>query len=114
MFEYDKVVLDGSTIGWTDSVNIVNNNLSDVDDCKLKRQICIGSVNKFFGNYGRLQHNILSKPFNTYCCFFYVSPLWNLQSDRFKAMEQINTQVVMYSISVSCVAALSSQGPTAS
>ena len=45
-------MLDGATIEWANSIkhpgNIVNNTLSDTDDCKLKKSIFIGSVNKLW------------------------------------------------------------------
>ena len=74
----------GKRLEWSDTVkhlgNIVNKDLDDLDDCKLKGGVFIGSVNKLLGNFGKLQPNIVYNLFNSYCCSFYGSQLWNPNS----------------------------------
>jgi hypothetical protein len=78
----EKAFINGSPIKWFDHVkhlgNYVCNDLNDELDCTMKCATFIGSVNKLIGNYGNMQHSIMSKLFNTYCCSFYGSQLWNL------------------------------------
>ena len=45
--------------------------------------IVLGSVNKLLGNYGKLQFDMLCKLFNSYCCSFYGSQIWNVNSKGF-------------------------------
>lgn len=85
---YDRVVLGGSLITWGDHVrhlvNIVNNKLTDEDVCKFKHSTFIGSFNKQrIGNFGGVQTDILCKLFISYCCSFYGSQLWSINSDGF-------------------------------
>ena len=78
----------GKRLEWSDTVkhlgNIVNKDLDDLDDCKLKGGVFIGSVNKLLGNFGKLQPNIVYNLFNSYCCSFYGSQLWNPNSPGFR------------------------------
>jgi len=87
--EYDKVFLNGTLISWSDQVkhlgNVVNNKLSDEQDCFAKRCAFNGSVNKLIGVYAGLQRDILCKLFKSYCCSFYGSELWNISSSGFKS-----------------------------
>ena len=80
--------LNGCPISWVDSVkhlgNMVNNTLTDDNDCSLKASYFNGSVNKLIGNFGGLQTDILCKLFNSYCCSFYGSQIWNINSRGFK------------------------------
>lgn len=86
--EDDKLLLDGCPIKWKDQVkhlgNIVNNTLTDENDCSLKISSFNGSVNKLLGNYGGLQTHVLVKLFNSYCCSFYGSQMWTMNSPGFK------------------------------
>ena len=49
------IKLNGNEIKWQRSVkhlgNIIDQKLSDVEDCRFKKSILIGNVNKFIGNY---------------------------------------------------------------
>ena len=78
----------GKRLEWSDTVkhlgNIVNKDLDDLDDCKIKGGVFIGSVNKLLGNFGKLQPNIVYNLFNSYCCSFYGSQLWNPNSPGFR------------------------------
>ena len=48
------IKLYGNEIKWQRSVkhlgNIIDQKLSDVEDCRFKKSILIGNVNKFIGN----------------------------------------------------------------
>ena len=50
---------NGNEIQWQKSVkhlgNIIDQKLSDVEDCRFKRSILIGNVNKFIGIYSTLK-----------------------------------------------------------
>ena len=63
------IKLNGNAIKWQRSVkhrgNIIDQKLSDVEDCRFKKSILIGNVNKFIGNYSTS---------------FYGSELWSLSS----------------------------------
>ena len=48
--------------------NIVTSDLTDARDCTRKRSICIGSVNKLLGSYGKIQSNVYCK-----LCFKYIA-----------------------------------------
>ena len=54
------IQLNGNEIKWQKSVkhlgNIIDQKLSDVEDCRFKRSILIGNVNKFIGNYSTLKN----------------------------------------------------------
>ena len=49
---------------------MVNNQLTDIDDCVSKLAICNGSVYKLIGNFSDLQTDILRKLFSRNCCSF--------------------------------------------
>ena len=87
--DYDKVYLDGNLIKWVERIkhlgNTVNVKLNDVNDCDSKRCLFNASVNKLLGNYGGVQTNILCKLFRSYCCSFYGSQLWDLNSNGFRS-----------------------------
>ena len=54
------IKLNGNEIKWQRSVkhlgNIIDQKLSDVEDCRFKKSILIGNVNKFIGNYSTLKN----------------------------------------------------------
>ena len=60
--------------------NIIDQKLSDVEDCRFKRSILIGNVNKFIGNYSTLNNCSKRMLFQSYCTSFYGSELWALSS----------------------------------
>ena len=84
---YDKVNLDGCVVKWVDQVkhlgNTINVKRTDTSDCDIKRHVFNGAVNKLIGNYGALAPDILCKLFSSYCCSFYGSQLWDLNSIGF-------------------------------
>ena len=79
--------LNGQPVTWVREVNhlgnIVTSYLTDARDSAGKRSICIGSVNKLLGSYGKIQRNVLCKLFQIYCCSFYGSELWCFNSYGF-------------------------------
>ena len=54
--------------------NYFNTQLSDSNDCMMKRSTFILSVNKLMVNFGHLQVSVLSNIFETFCCNVYESP----------------------------------------
>ena len=72
---------------WVDSVkdlgNIINNDLNDIDDCKMKCSSFISSFNKLHFSYANVQPYILSKLFKSACTAYYGSSLWNFSSEGF-------------------------------
>ena len=71
------IKLNGNEIKWRRSVkhlgNIIDQKLSDVEDCRFKKYILIGNVNKFIGNYSTLKNCSKRKLFQSYCTSFYGS-----------------------------------------
>ena len=61
------ILYDKQTVIWVDSVNhlgnIINNDLKDIDDCKMKCSSFISSFNKLHFSYANVQRCILSKLF---------------------------------------------------
>ena len=84
----EYVLLGQSKINWVDSVkhlgNYLNTQLSDSDDCMMIRSTFIRSVSKLMANFGHLQVSVLSNIFKTFCCNFYRSPIWDLNSPGFR------------------------------
>ena len=78
------IKLNRNEIKWQRSVkhlgNIIDQKLSDVEDCRFKKSILIGNVNKFIGNYSTLKNCRKRKLFQSYCTSFYGSELWSLSS----------------------------------
>ncbi len=61
-------------INWKSTVsqldNILNQKLEDGDDLRKKKGHFIGSVNKMFSNFEKVQSAVLLKLFQKYCCSF--------------------------------------------
>ena len=78
------IKLNGNEIKWQRSVkhlgNIIDQKLSDVEDCRFKNSILIGNVNKFIGNYSTLKNCSKRKLFQSYCTSCYGSGPWSLSS----------------------------------
>lgn len=64
--------------------NIVNDKLSDTDDCMIKCSQFIGSFNKMYSNYSHLCSQSLAQLFKSFCTSFYGSCLWNYDSIELK------------------------------
>ena len=79
--------MNTKTIIWVNYVkhlgNIINNDLKDIDDCKMKSPF-ISSFNKLHFNYASVQPCILSKLFKYFCTSYYGSSLLTFSSDGFK------------------------------
>ena len=66
-------------INQTSTCNYINKTLSDKLDCQYKTSF-IGSVNKLIANFGNLQQDVIAKLFKSYCCLFYGSQAWQIDS----------------------------------
>lgn len=64
--------------------NIVNDELSDIDDCMVKCSQFIGSFNKLYSNYSHLYSHSLAQMFKSYCTSFYGSCLWKYETAEFR------------------------------
>ena len=76
--------LDGNKISWVDSIkhlgNYLDTTLNDEYDCRSKTSAFIGYVNKLNVNFGHLQFKVLCTLFKSYCCSYYGSQMWCLDS----------------------------------
>ena len=76
--------MNGFTVQGSESVrhlgNFVDSTLSDSLDCRYTRSMFIGYVSTF----GNLQPHVLINLFKTYCCYFFGSSVWRLNSAGFK------------------------------
>ena len=63
IYNVEHVLMTGFTVQWSDSVrhisNFVDSTLSDSLDCRYKRSMFIGYVNKLLRKFGHLQPHIL-------------------------------------------------------
>ena len=80
----EHVYLNDKKIEWVNQIkdlgNYIDRNLNDNIDCTHKKSIFIGQVNKFCANFGYLQLSVLVRLFKTYCCTFYGSQMWQVNS----------------------------------
>ena len=87
-YTINGVTLNGCLIDWCTKVkhlgNVVNSRLTDNDDCKNKRSILIGNVNRFIGSYNALSVSTKCKLYKAYCSNSYGSELWQCNSRGFK------------------------------
>ena len=87
--EFENVDMNNTLVQWANEVKDLGNNvqssLSDDRDCRFKRSMFFGYVNKLISKFGHLQPDVLINLFNTYCCSFYGSSLWHLYSSGFKS-----------------------------
>ena len=78
------VYLGENKLKWDNKVkhlgNFLSSTQSDKDDIDFKINSFIVSVNTLMAKFGFLQSNILDFLFNSYCCSFYGSQLWELTS----------------------------------
>ena len=54
--------------------------MTDKTDCDMKCSSFIGYVNNLKANLGYLQPFVLGNLFKTFCCSFYRSPVWGINS----------------------------------
>ena len=80
--------LNGKIIKWVDHIkhlgNFLDSTLSDKLPTRSKISAFIGYVNKVKANFGHLQIYVLCKLFKLYCCSFYGSQMWKINSLYFK------------------------------
>ena len=75
------VYLGENKLKWDNKVkHLLSSTQSDKDDIDFKIYSFIVSVNTLMAKFGFLQSNILDFLFNSYCCSFYGSQLWELTS----------------------------------
>ena len=83
----EHVSINGFPVQWSESVrhlgNLVDFTLCGSLDCRYKRSMFIGYVNKLIRKFGHLQPHISMNLFETYCCF--LSCTWRLNSAGFKS-----------------------------
>ena len=58
--------------------------MSDKSDCQYKLSSFIGSVNKLIANFGNLQQDVIARLLKSYCCSFYGSQAWQIDSTDYK------------------------------
>ena len=84
---YEKVHLNGKIISWVEKIrhlgNYLDTTLIDEIDCRSKISAFIGYVNKLNVNFGHLRLHVISNLFKSYCCSFYGSQMWKLDSLHF-------------------------------
>ena len=65
--------MNNTLVQWANEVkhhsNILQSSLSNDGDCRFKRSMFIGYVNRLISKFGHLQPDVLINLFNTYCCF---------------------------------------------
>ena len=76
--------LNYKKIEWVNQIkhlgNYIDRNLNDNIDCTHKKSVFIGQVNKLCANFGYLEISVFVRLFKTYCCTFYVSQMWQVNS----------------------------------
>ena len=92
-YDCEKSQLNEEAITWVNSVkhlgNIINNDLNDIDDCKMKCSSFISSFTKLHCNYANVQPCVLSKLFKYFCTFYYGSSLRNFYSEGFRKITML-------------------------
>ena len=77
--DYEHVYINNTLVQWANKVkhlgNIVQSSLSDDADCRFKRSMFIGYVNKLISKFSHLQPDVLINLFSTFWCSFYGSRL---------------------------------------
>ena len=101
--DYEHAYRNNTSVQWYNEEvkhlgNIVQCSPSDAADCRFKRSIFIGYVDKLISKFGHLQPDVLINLFNTFCCSFYGSSLWDLHSPGFHRMEYWCTKGFKHSI----------------
>ena len=81
--------LYGKPIPWSSSAkhlgNIVSADLSDTADIQRKKCDFIGRVNSLVSNFKSVPRSVCSHVFNSQCCHFYGTEVWNLQNSTVKS-----------------------------
>ena len=84
LIDCEHVYLNDKKIEWVYQTkhlrNYIDRHLNDIIDCTHKKSIFIGGVNKLCANFGCLQMSVLVRLFKTYCCTFYGSQMWQVNS----------------------------------
>ena len=84
LMDREHVYLNDEKIEWVNPIkhlgNYIDRSLNNSIDCAHKKSIFIGHVNKLCANFGCLQMSVLVRLFKTYCCKFYGSQMWLINS----------------------------------
>ena len=80
----ERLSINGEEVRWANEClhlgSYVNSALNDSADCAYKLSKFFGSVNKLKGNFGHLSPGVIVRLFNSYCCSYYGSQIWNISS----------------------------------
>ena len=86
----EHVYLNIKKIEWVNQIkhlgNHIDYNLNDSIDCTHKKSKFISQVNKLCANFGCLQMSVLIRLSNTYCCTFYGSQMWQVNSQSLNSV----------------------------
>ena len=84
------IKLNGSQIPWVKEIkhlgNYINKTLSYKSDCRYKLSAFIRTVNKLIANFSNLQQDVIARLFKSYCCSFYGSQAWQIDSTDYKRL----------------------------
>ena len=84
---YEQVFLNSTKIRWVDQIrhlgNYIDLKMNDEIDCRYKKSVFIGHVNKLVVNFSHLQVPVLTRLFKTYCTSFYASQMWQINTVYF-------------------------------
>ena len=82
--QHEKVFLKTSEIAWVNNIrhlgNYFDTSLTDELDCQMKISSFIGNVNKLNANFGHLHKDAICRLYKSYCCSFYGSQSWRIDS----------------------------------
>ena len=86
LIDCEHVYLNDKRIEWVNQIKHLGNymyndrNLNDSTYCTHNKSIFIGQIKKLYANCGCLQITVLVRLFKTYCCTFYGSQMWQINS----------------------------------
>ena len=84
--------LNDEKIEWVNQIkhlrSYIDRNLNDSIDYIHKKSTCIliCQVNKLCANFGCLRMSVLVRLFKSYCCTFYVSQMWQINSQSINSV----------------------------
>ena len=86
-----KISLNGELLMWYKCVrhlgNVINTQINDQDDIKLKKNDFIARTNSLIVNFKAASRSARIKLFSSKCCFFYGSQSWALDSKPVQELE---------------------------
>ena len=79
-------MLNDLQIAWVNDIrhlgNYINRSLSGKLDCQQKLSKFIGSVKKLNVNFRNLQQDVIARLFKYFCCSFYGTQAWHIDSSN--------------------------------